>query len=68
MQGCFLILFGRLADLYGRKLTFLIGVTSMTIFSIGCGFANNNSTLIVLRAFQGMGPAAMVPAGVGFTV
>lgn len=64
-SGCLLIFFGRLADLYGRKKAFLLGTAFLGIFSLGCGFAQNIITLDVLRALQGLGPAAFVPASLG---
>ncbi|KAL6303364.1 major facilitator superfamily domain-containing protein [Sparassis latifolia] len=39
-SGCLLLFLGRLADLYGRKLTFLFGAFLMGVFGLGCGFAN----------------------------
>jgi MFS family permease len=39
-QGCFLLLFGRLADLYGRKKVFILGSLWLAVFSLGLGFAN----------------------------
>ena len=39
-QGCFLLLFGRIADLYGRKKVFTMGSLGLTVFSLGLGFAN----------------------------
>jgi MFS family permease len=39
-QGCFLLLFGRLADLYGRKKVFIMGSLFLTVFSLGLGFSN----------------------------
>lgn len=44
-QGCFLLLFGRLADLHGRKKVFTIGSLSLTMFSLGLGFANGTPHL-----------------------
>ncbi|THH09287.1 hypothetical protein EW145_g2136 [Phellinidium pouzarii] len=64
-SGCCFIFFGRLADLYGRKKAFLLGSFWLGIFSLGCGFANDIITLDVLRAFQGLGPAAFIPASLG---
>lgn len=61
-QGCLLIFFGRLADLHGRKKAFLLGVFWLCAFSLGCGFANSVIALDILRAFQGLGAAAFVPA------
>ncbi|KAJ6474419.1 efflux transporter [Mycena vitilis] len=63
--GCFLLLFGRLADLYGRKLLYTIGTLFLAAMSLGCGFAQNSTTLLILRGFQGLGPAAFVPACLG---
>ncbi|KAJ7725203.1 MFS general substrate transporter [Mycena metata] len=64
-SGCFLLLFGRLADLFGRKKFFLLGITWLGVLSIGCGFAQNATTLYILRGLQGLGPAAFLPACIG---
>ncbi|CAG7851836.1 SubName: Full=Related to aminotriazole resistance protein {ECO:0000313/EMBL:CCA74681.1} [Serendipita indica DSM 11827] len=64
-SGCMLLLFGRLADLYGRKLVWLIGSLWIVVISIACSFAKTGVQLIVLRAMHGMGPAAMIPAALG---
>ncbi|CAE6451293.1 unnamed protein product [Rhizoctonia solani] len=64
-SGCFLLLFGRLADLFGRKRAFLIGNFWFLAWSIGCGFAPNAISLDVMRALQGMGAAATIPSAVG---
>jgi MFS family permease len=64
-SGCLLLLFGRLADIYGRKLVWLSGAAWIVAASIGCSFAKTDIQLIILRAIHGMGPAAMIPAGVG---
>jgi MFS family permease len=42
-QGCFLLLFGRLADLHGRKKVFTIGSLCLTVFSLSLGFANGTT-------------------------
>lgn len=63
-KSCFFLLCGRLADLYGRKLVFLIGSAWMCIFGLGCGFARSSSQLLVLRGFQGIGGAASITASV----
>jgi MFS family permease len=41
-QGCLLIFFGRLADLYGRKRAFVLGTFSTAVFGLGCGFAQGD--------------------------
>ena len=64
-SGCLLLLFGRLADLYGRKLLWLIGALWVVIISIVCSFAKTGVQLIVLRAMHGLAPAAMIPAALG---
>jgi EmrB/QacA subfamily drug resistance transporter len=55
----FLVPFGRLADIYGRKRIFDYGVIVFTIFSFLSGVAPTGVTLIASRAMQGMG-AAMI--------
>ncbi|TFK34264.1 major facilitator superfamily domain-containing protein [Crucibulum laeve] len=64
-SGCLLLVFGRLADLYGRKKTFLGGSFLLAMFTLGCGFANDVLTLDILRGIQGIGAAAMIPASLG---
>ena len=50
---------GSLADLYGRRLVFVIGVVLFTLGSIACGSAQDIFFLTIARAFQGIGGAAM---------
>ncbi|RPD69738.1 efflux transporter [Lentinus tigrinus ALCF2SS1-7] len=64
-SGCMLLFLGRLADLFGRKVTFIAGCAVMGAFGLGCGFAQDEITLDVLRAMQGLGPAASIPAALG---
>ncbi|KAH7926350.1 MFS general substrate transporter [Leucogyrophana mollusca] len=64
-SGCFLLFFGRLADLFGRKRAFTVGTLFQVAFSLGCGFAQNSITLDILRGFQGMGAAAAIPSALG---
>ncbi|KAF9447312.1 MFS general substrate transporter [Macrolepiota fuliginosa MF-IS2] len=64
-SGCLLLVLGRLADLYGRKKVYLVGTLILTAFTLGCGFANNIVTLIILRGIQGIGAAATIPASLG---
>jgi MFS family permease len=60
--GGFLLLGGRMADLLGRKLIFLIGLGVFTAASLVCGFANSSGVLIGARAVQGLGAAIISPA------
>src|SRR5947209_5057853 len=55
--GGFLLLAGRLADLYGRRRVFVIGVVIFSIASLFCGLAWSESVLIASRAVQGLGAA-----------
>jgi EmrB/QacA subfamily drug resistance transporter len=50
---------GALADRYGRRLVFAIGICLFTIASLLCGIAWNIAALDVARAFQGIGGAAL---------
>jgi EmrB/QacA subfamily drug resistance transporter len=53
---------GRLADLYGRKQLFLIGVALFTFTSVLCGIATNSLALIGFRVLQAVGGAFLTPA------
>ncbi|KAI9433575.1 efflux transporter [Lactarius indigo] len=64
-SACFLLLFGRLADLYGRKRVWLIGYSILVVFGIGSGFAQSEKALDTLRGIQGIGSAAVIPASLG---
>lgn len=60
--GGFLLLGGRLADLYGRRLIFMVGVLVFALASLIGGFAQNEFMLLSARAFQGLGAAMASPA------
>jgi EmrB/QacA subfamily drug resistance transporter len=55
--GGFLLLGGRLGDLFGHRKLFLIGITLFTFASLGCGIAQSQTMLIIARAIQGLGGA-----------
>jgi EmrB/QacA subfamily drug resistance transporter len=55
--GGFLLLGGRLGDLFGHRRLFLIGISSFTVASLLCGLANSQEFLIAARAVQGIGGA-----------
>jgi EmrB/QacA subfamily drug resistance transporter len=57
--GGFLLLAGRLGDLYGSRRLFLLGITLFTIASLACGLANSQWLLITARAVQGLGGAVV---------
>ncbi len=53
---------GKLADLYGRRRIFIVGLAVFTIASLACGLAGSPNTLIGARIVQGVGSALMNPA------
>jgi EmrB/QacA subfamily drug resistance transporter len=57
--GGFLLLSGRLGDLFGNRRVFLGGVVFFTAASVACGMAPNATFLVVGRAVQGLGGAAV---------
>ena len=57
-----LITGGKLADLYGRRRIFIIGIVIFTLSSLACGLAPSAGFLIGARAVQGTGAALMSPA------
>jgi EmrB/QacA subfamily drug resistance transporter len=52
-------LYGRLADIYGRKKLFYVGVVVFVAGSVLCGLARDMLQLIAFRAVQGVGAGAM---------
>lgn len=66
--GGFLLLGGRVADLYGRKKTFLIGTALFGIASLITGFSNSETTMIIARGFQGLTAAFMSPAALSIVI
>ena len=57
--GGFLLLGGRLGDLYGQRRLFLLGTTLFTLASLACGLAGSQGVLVVARAVQGLGGAVV---------
>ena len=53
---------GKLADLLGRRLIFVIGLAVFTASSLACGLADSGEVLIGARVVQGVGAALMNPA------
>jgi EmrB/QacA subfamily drug resistance transporter len=53
---------GKLADLLGRRLIFVVGLAVFTIASLACGLADSGEVLIGARVVQGVGAALMNPA------
>src|SRR5437764_4797151 len=66
--GGFLLLAGRLADLFGRRRVFLIGVVIFTVASLLCGLAWSEGVLIAARAVQGVGAAVITPSALSIVM
>lgn len=66
--GGFLLLGGRLADLFGRRQMFLAGVGVFTLASLLAGVAQDPAQLIIFRALQGLGGALLAPAALSLVL
>ncbi|WP_374722583.1 MFS transporter [Peribacillus tepidiphilus] len=61
-----MLVFGKMSDLFGRKLFYLIGISLFLIGSALCGTAQNIDQLIAYRVIQGIGSGAIFP--ISFTI
>lgn len=52
--------FGRLADLFGRRLLYMAGLGVLTLASVGCGLATDAPTMLVFRCLQALGAASVI--------
>jgi EmrB/QacA subfamily drug resistance transporter len=59
--GGFLLLGGRLGDVFGRRRMFIVGISIFTLASLAGGFATTSAWLIATRAIQGIGGAISAP-------
>jgi EmrB/QacA subfamily drug resistance transporter len=59
---------GRLADLYGRKRMFVVGVSVFLLASLGCGLSGNVELLIGMRGVQAVGAALLLPASLSIVL
>ena len=57
-----LLVGGRLADVYGRRRVFQLGLAIFTVSSLAAGLAGSGGVLIASRAVQGIGAALLMPA------
>jgi EmrB/QacA subfamily drug resistance transporter len=55
--GGFLLLGGRLGDLFGHRKLFLTGISLFTVASVACGISTTQGLLVAARAVQGLGGA-----------
>jgi EmrB/QacA subfamily drug resistance transporter len=54
---------GKLSDLYGRRLLYQLGISVFLIGTLLSGLSNSMTELIIFRAIQGLGAGALVPLG-----
>jgi len=66
--GGFLLLGGRLADLFGRRRLFVAGISIFAIASLIAGFSQSPAMLIVFRSLQGLGGALLAPAALSLVL
>lgn len=59
-------IYGKIADLFGRKRIFLIGLLLFLIGSLLCGLAGSMMELVAFRGVQGLGAGALMP--IAFTI
>ncbi|MEU7011340.1 MFS transporter [Streptomyces sp. NPDC046332] len=59
--ACLLLTGAALGDRFGRRRVFVLGIALFTLASIGCGLADSSGQLILMRALQGLGAAAVMP-------
>jgi EmrB/QacA subfamily drug resistance transporter len=60
----FLVPFGRLADIHGRRKIYIIGISIYTLFSFLCGISDSATSMILSRIFQGVGSAMIFGTGI----
>ncbi|KKA26124.1 hypothetical protein TD95_004832 [Thielaviopsis punctulata] len=63
--GCFLLLMGRLADIYSKRTIFVLGTGWITAALIANPFLKNEVAFDLFRGLQGLGAAANVPTAIG---
>jgi EmrB/QacA subfamily drug resistance transporter len=66
--GGFLLLGGRLGDLYGHRRLFLSGIGLFTAASLACGLSTSQESLIIARAVQGVGGAIASAVSLSLTM
>ncbi|KAJ5653630.1 hypothetical protein N7490_000633 [Penicillium lividum] len=64
-SGAFLLTFGKLADMFGRKALFIIGMAGFTLSLLIAGFATNAIYMDVFSGILGLFAAAVIPPAVG---
>ncbi|KAF7337738.1 MFS domain-containing protein [Mycena sanguinolenta] len=63
--GCFLLFFGRVSDIIGGRIMFLVGSIWFALWSLATAFAPTSGAFIGFVAAMGLGAAANTPSGLG---
>ncbi|PKS11799.1 hypothetical protein jhhlp_001092 [Lomentospora prolificans] len=63
--GCFLLLWGRIADIYGKRIIFASGTAWVAVISAINPFLKNEIAFSLFRGLHGLGAAANVPTAIG---
>ncbi|KAK3379250.1 major facilitator superfamily domain-containing protein [Lasiosphaeria ovina] len=63
--GCFLLLWGRIADIYGKRKIFIWGSAWVAATSVANPFVPNEIAFYLFRGLAGLGAAANVPTAIG---
>jgi EmrB/QacA subfamily drug resistance transporter len=63
VSSIFLVPFGKIADIYGRKRIFSYGIMTFTLASAGCALSGSATMLLSFRILQGIGAAAIYCIG-----
>ncbi len=63
--GCLLLVGGAVADRFGRRLVFVVGLAAFTVASMLCALATGFGQLVIARALQGSSAALVIPAALG---
>jgi EmrB/QacA subfamily drug resistance transporter len=66
--GALILLAGSLSDLFGRKRILKIGLIGFAVASLLCTFAPNSTFLIIVRGFQGIAGALLVPSSLALII
>jgi EmrB/QacA subfamily drug resistance transporter len=68
LAGAFIIVGGRLGDLFGRRIVFAIGTIAVVVGSVVAGLAPSTGVLIIGRVIEGLGAAAILPTALAIVV
>lgn len=68
VYACLLVPAGRLADRYGRKSGFILGLALFITASLGCALSGGIGVLIAFRSLQAVGAAILTPTSLGLVL